>query len=103
MNRNYKELIFTNHALQRLSERDVSQSEAWATWRRPKKKEYAATKGGWVFSQSWGKRQIEVVAKQNDRKEGVVLSVWSNQLRYAPQKPMWVRILKWMWKKMHKK
>jgi len=102
MNRNYKELVFTNHALDRLRERDVGQSEAWACWRHPQKKEYAATKGGWVFSRSWGKRQIEVVATQNDRKDWVVISVWSNQLRYAPQKPMWFRVLKWLWKKIKK-
>ena len=100
MNRNYKELIFTNHALERSRERDVSMSEAWACWRHPNKREYAATKGGWVYSRTWGKRQIEVVAKQNDRKQWVVISVWSNLLRYNPPAPLWLRILKWVWKRI---
>jgi hypothetical protein len=99
MNRNYKELVFTNHALNRLKERGVGMSEAWACWRHPQKREYAATRGGWVFTRNWGKRQIEVVAKQNDRKDWVVLTVWSNRLLYNPPAPLWLRILKWLWKR----
>ena len=100
MNRTYKELIFTNHALERARQRGVGMGEVWAAWKRPSTSYYAVTQGGWVHQRTWGKRQIEVVAKQNDRKEWVVLSVWANQLRYRPQKPMWLRILKWVWKKI---
>jgi len=100
MDRRYKELVFTNHALDRLKERGVLMSEAWATWRRPRQSNYAATKGAWVYERRWGKRQIEVVAKQNEHKQWVVLSVWANDLRYGPQKPLWLRFLKWIWKKI---
>ena len=100
MNRIYKELIFTNHALARLKQRNVGMGEVWAAWKRPTKSHYAETKGGWVFQRSWGKRQIEVVAKQNESREWIVLSVWANQLRYRPQRPMWLRLLKWVWKKI---
>ncbi len=109
MNRNYKELVFTNHALDRLKERDVGMSEAWACWRHPNKREYAATRGGWVFTRNWGKRQIEVVAKQNvvrqahHKNEWVVLTVWSNRLQYNPPKPLWMRVLRWLWKRLIQK
>lgn len=102
MKRQYKELVFTNHALERLTQRHVSQSEAWATWRRPRKRYYAATKGGWVCERIWGKRQIEVVVTHNERKQPVVISVWANTLRYRQQQPTWLRFLKWIWKRLTK-
>lgn len=101
MNRTYKELIFTNHALERLQQRQVDMSEVWACWRHPQKSYYAATKGAWVYRRNWRHRQIEVVAKQNERKQWVVLSVWSNYVPYR-HRPSWiVRLLKWIWKRMH--
>lgn len=100
MQRTYKDLVFTNHALDRLRQRRVSMSEAWAVYRRPHKRYYAATRGGWVHERTFGKRQIEVVIKLNDHKEPVVLTVWANQLRYRPQQSLLVRILKWLWKRV---
>jgi hypothetical protein len=73
----YGGVIWTKHALERLTERQITQGDAWATWRRPDRSRYAATQGAWVYYKTWGKQTIEVVAKQNDRKEWVVLSVWS--------------------------
>jgi hypothetical protein len=96
----YKELVFTNHSLQRLKERKISMSQAWAVWRRPNKRTYAATKGGWVYQRNWGELQIEVVAKQNEKKEWVVLSVWSNRISRMRSRPLWIRGLHWWWKKI---
>jgi len=79
MNKNFGGIIWTNHALQRLKEREISQSDAWATWRRPQKSRYAASKEAWVFHRTYGKQRIEVVAKKNERKEWIVLSVWSKE------------------------
>lgn len=100
MHRRYKELVFTDHALERLRQRKVDMGEVWATWRHPSKSYYAATKGAWVYQRNWGKRQIELVAKKNDQGEWVVLTLWSNYLRYKPQNPLWWRILKWVWKRI---
>jgi len=75
--RDYKGLIFTNHALQRLRERGISQGDVWATWRHPDQSRYAKAKGAWVYYKTFGGTKIEVVAKQNERKEWIVLSVWS--------------------------
>ncbi len=77
MDRNYGGIIWTNHAIQRLQERGIKQGDAWATWKRPDQSRYAATKGAWVYYKTWGNTKIEVVAKQNERKEWIVLSVWS--------------------------
>lgn len=77
MERNYKGVIWTNHALQRLSERGISQGDAWATFSHPGESRYAQAKGAWVFYRIYGTNRIEVVATQNEKKEWVVISVWS--------------------------
>lgn len=70
-------VAWTNHALQRLRERGIKQGDAWATWKNPDKSRYAKIKGAWIYYRTYGNRRIEVVAKQNERKEWVILSVWS--------------------------
>ena len=95
INKYYKELVFTNHALDRLNERKIDKSEAWATWRRPEKKYYAATKQAWVFQKNYKHRQIEVVATQNDQKDWVVLSVWSNYVAFKPKRSTLYKLIRW--------
>lgn len=80
MDSKYGGIIWTNHALQRLTERGISQGDAWATWNRPEQSRYSATKGAWIYYRTWGNTRIEVVAKQNEKKEWIILSVWSKQV-----------------------
>lgn len=70
-------LIWTNHALQRLKERGIKQTDAWATWNNPDQSRYAASKGAWIYYKTYSNQKIEVVVKKNDKGESVVLSVWS--------------------------
>lgn len=77
MNNRFGGIIWTNHALDRLSQRKISQSDAYLTYDRPDDKRYAATKGAWVCTRKVGQQIIEVVASQNERKEWVIMSVWS--------------------------
>lgn len=77
MDNNYKGIIFTNHALQRLRERDISQGDAWATLVHPQESRKGSNKNAWVFYRTYGNNKIEVVATENEKKEWVVLSVWS--------------------------
>lgn len=85
MNKNFGGVIWTNHALQRLSERNIKQGDAWATFRRPESSRYAKNKGTWVFYKSYPaekegfSQKIEVVAKKNEKGEWIILSVWSKQ------------------------
>lgn len=87
MDRNYGGVIWTNHAIQRLQERNIKQGDAWAVWNRPDQSRYAANKGAWVYYKTWGNDRIEVVAKQNERKEWVILSVWSKKVFDNDSKP----------------
>jgi hypothetical protein len=79
-------IIWTNHALKRLSERGIKQGDAWATWRRPDQSRYAKSRSAWIYYKTYGNQKIEVVAKQNERKEWIVLSVWSKPIFNREQK-----------------
>jgi len=80
MDNNFGGVIWTNHSLDRLIERKISQGDAWATFSRPQESKYAKTKGAWVFHRNYGSQQIEVVASQNEKKGWVILSVWSKPI-----------------------
>jgi len=85
MDRFFGDVIWTDHAIKRLKERGISQSDAWVTWRRPQKSKYALVKGAWVFYRTYGNNRIEVVAKRNEKKEWVILSVWSKDIYQKPK------------------
>jgi len=82
MERNYGGVIWTNHALQRLKERGISQGDAWATWNRPEqsRKGSGSNQGAWVYYRIWGNQKIEVVAKQDEYKKWIIISVWSDKV-----------------------
>ncbi|MBL7036842.1 DUF4258 domain-containing protein [Candidatus Microgenomates bacterium] len=93
MQNNFKGLIFTNHALQRLKDRNIKQGDAWATWNRPDKSRFAKNKGAWRYLRTWDNTQIEVVAKKNEKNEWIVLSVWSKKVvPKKAKKSIWKRI-----------
>lgn len=77
MDKNFGGVIWTDHALSRLRERELKQGDAWATFRRPDQSRFAKAKGAWVYYKTFRNQKIEVVAKKNDKKEWVILSVWS--------------------------
>lgn len=80
MNSNFGGVIWTNHALARLSERGIKQGDAWAVWNRPEQSRYSTTKGAWVYYRTFGTQKIEVVAKQDENKKWIILSVWSKDI-----------------------
>jgi hypothetical protein len=106
MDTHYKGLIWTNHAIHRMRERGISQGDAWATWNRPEQSRYAASKGAWVYYRTWpastGKPgeyiKIEVVAKRNEKKQWVIISVWSNEVKntnnQSPQKSLFLTLFR---------
>lgn len=98
MDRNFGGVIWTDHALQRLRERGISQSDAWATWRNPEQSREGSNKNGsWVYyktyptppkgSEGASGQKIEVVAKKNEKGEWIIMSVWSRPV-YQNQSPV---------------
>lgn len=88
MDKNFGGVIWTNHALQRLNDRNIKQSDAWYTFRKPQQSRYATSQGAWIYYRDYGNERIEVVAKQNERKEWIILSVWSGSGFPKSDKPI---------------
>lgn len=103
MDPRFGNLIWTHHALKRLKERRLSQTDAWATWRRPDNSRYAAKKGAWVYYRTFGGQKIEVVAKKNEKGEWVVLSVWARPVKRAKESPpsLWQKLMDRLFKNHH--
>lgn len=100
MEKNFGGVIWTNHALARLGQRGIKQGDAWVTWRRPEQSRYAKEKGTWVYYRTFGNQKVEVVAKKNEKKEWIILSVWS---RYVFPKKKPKSFLEFFLKKIFKK
>lgn len=81
MKKDFGGVIWTKHALARMRNRGIKQGDAWVTWKRPDQSRKANTKGTWVYYRTLDNQKIEVVAKQNEKKEWVILSVWSRIIR----------------------
>ena len=97
MDKDFGGVIWTKHALDKLNERGISPSDAWATWRNPEQSKKARVPGAWVYYKTYGSQKIEVVAKKNPSTssgqagEWVILSVWSRPV-YGKQgkiEPFW--------------
>lgn len=73
----YGGTIFTNHAIQRLYERGITQSDAWYTFQHPDGQTNGRIPGSIKYYKNYGPQRIEVVATQNEKKEWIILSCWS--------------------------
>lgn len=98
MERKYKGVIWTNHALDRLKQRGISQGDAWATFNRPDQSRFAKAKDAWVYYKTYGDQKIEVVAKKNEKGEWIILSVWSRPVYGKSKKPD--SLLSLIWKRI---
>jgi hypothetical protein len=87
MDNHFGGIIWTNHALDRLRERGIKQGDAWATWNRPEQSRKGSAPGSWIYYRNYGNIQIEVVAKQNEKKEWLIISVWSRPVVGNVKKP----------------
>jgi len=103
MDKAYGGIRWTDHALQRLRDRGIKQGDAWATWRRPDQSRKGNKKGVWVYYRTYGDQKIEVVARQNERKEWLILSVWSKPVYQKPQAKKSNSLFKLLFNKIFKK
>lgn len=68
--------IWTNHALERLGQRGLSQKMAGETFSRPDKQIDGKQPGTVEFQRKYGKSLVTVIAKKNDQREWIILSCW---------------------------
>jgi hypothetical protein len=91
MDNHFGGVIWTNHALDRLRERGIKQGDAWATWRNPQASKKGSIAGSWIYYRDYGDTQIEVVAKQSEKRQWIIISVWSRPVikNGNPPKSLW--------------
>lgn len=82
--------------MERMRERGIKQGDAWATWNRPEQSKKGTAPGTWVYYRTYGSERIEIVAKQNEKKQWIILSVWSRRRDRQDQKTpsFWYFIIK---------
>lgn len=98
--RQYHGTIWTTHALERLQERGIKQGDAYAAFARPDHSRYSKSRGGWVYTRSWSDQSIEIVSKQNERGEWVILSVWAKPSASPPRprgQSLLTRLINWLY------
>lgn len=70
------DVVFTNHAIERMKERGVKGDLAWQAIKRPDRTEPGKEKHTTEFIKHDNGHTITVIAKKNDLGEWVVLSAW---------------------------
>lgn len=72
----YGGLIWTNHAIEQMKRRGLSQEMAHETFSHPNQSERGKTKDSFKYSKRFEDALVTVIAKQNEKREWVVLSAW---------------------------
>ena len=71
--------IFTKHAINRLHNQGITQSDAWYVFQHPDGNLPGKTPGARKLFKNYGSQRIEVIAKQNEKGEWIILSCWARQ------------------------
>ena len=80
MNSQYGGVIWTNHAIKRLYEHRLTQSDVWYSFQHPDGQLKGKVPGSKRYYKDYGHQRIEVIATQNEKKEWVILSCWSKMM-----------------------
>ena len=72
----YQGVIWTNHAIERMGQRKLSQEYAYQTFAHPDKQISGKQPGTIESQKQFGKHYVTVISKQNERGEWIVLSCW---------------------------
>lgn len=70
------DVVFTNHAIERMKQRGISGDWAWQSVRQPDRTSPGKEKHTTEFIKDFGKHRVTIIAKKNEIGEWVVLSVW---------------------------
>jgi hypothetical protein len=91
MQREYKNVLFTDHALQRMKRRRITQEMIVSTIKKPDRQE-RETDGDTKFIKVIDKRNLHVVSLYlQDQKKWLVKSAWVRG--EEDPKPLWLQIL----------
>lgn len=76
----YKGLIFTNHVLQRMKERDLRYEDVYWIFSRPEEVKNGKAKGSKKYYRNWKGTRYAIVAKKNEEGKWVLLTCWWKEL-----------------------
>lgn len=94
MQREYKDVIFTNHALERLQLRRISQEQAVRTIQSPDEKEREED-GDTKFIKNFNGREVQIIGTYlRDERKWMVKSAWVRG-EDDPQ-PLWQQLINWL-------
>lgn len=70
------DVVFTNHAIERMKQRGITGDWVWQTVKQPDEKRSGKEKHTTEFVRAFGKHSVIAVSKKNGIGEWVVLSAW---------------------------
>lgn len=73
---NYKGVIWTNHALERLKQRRLDQHTAWKAFNKPDISVKGKQSGTMEYQKKFGESLVTIIAKQNEKREWIIVSCW---------------------------
>jgi len=86
----YKGLIFTNHILERMKQRNLNYEDVYWVFSKADEVYDAKVKGGKKFYRNWKGKRYSVVAKKNDQGQWIVLTCWAKDLNGAKPNDHWI-------------
>lgn len=72
----YGGIIWTNHALERLGQRGLTQDLAWQTFNSPDCSIDGKKEGTIEYQKRFNHSLVTIIAKKNEKNEWVILSCW---------------------------
>lgn len=72
----YGGVIWTNHAIERMQGRGLTQQAALSAFSHPDKRYKGKNPGSIEYVKDTGTHTITLIAKQNERNEWVIISAW---------------------------
>lgn len=76
MHQYYAGAIWTRHALERLSERKISQEMAADAFTHPEKMVHGKEAGSTEFHKNFNGHWVTIIGKRNEKKEWIIVSCW---------------------------
>lgn len=73
----YIDLIFTNHALEQITNRGVRKEDAYEAFKHPDRA-FDGKNGGTEFHKWFEGYEITVIGKKNEKGEWIAVSTWRN-------------------------
>lgn len=79
----YGNTIWTNHALERLGQRGLSQEMSFQAFQNPDKTIPGKNPGTTEYTKKFGISTVTIIAKKNERNQWIILSCWMDPPLYG--------------------